>query len=38
VAAALAGELKTMAHWLGLADVTVGDRGGLAGELRKAIA
>jgi uncharacterized protein len=37
VAAALAGELHTMAGWLGLADVTVGDRGDLAGELRVAV-
>ena len=34
VAAALAGELQTMADWLGLAGVTVGDRGDLAAELR----
>jgi uncharacterized protein len=34
VAAALAGELRTMASWLGLSDVTVGDRGDLAGALR----
>ncbi|MGH3597535.1 MAG: winged helix-turn-helix domain-containing protein, partial [Mycobacterium sp.] len=34
VAAALAGELRTMATWLGLGEVTVGDRGDLAGELR----
>jgi uncharacterized protein len=34
VAAALAEELETMAAWLGLAAVTVGDRGDLAGELR----
>jgi uncharacterized protein len=34
VAAALAGELHTVAGWLGLADVTVGDRGALADELR----
>jgi uncharacterized protein len=34
VAAALAGELETMAAWLELAAVTVGDRGDLAGELR----
>jgi len=34
VAAALAGELETMAGWLGLGGVTVGDRGDLARELR----
>jgi uncharacterized protein YcaQ len=34
VAAALAGELATMASWLGLTGVTVGDRGDLAGKLR----
>src|SRR5580692_5390205 len=34
VAEALAGELQTMAGWLGLAGVAVGDRGNLAGELR----
>jgi hypothetical protein len=34
VAAALAGELKTMAGWLGLAGVTVGDCGDLAADLR----
>ena len=38
VAGALAGELQTMARWLGLADVTVGRRGDLAGPLRSAIA
>jgi uncharacterized protein YcaQ len=38
VAAALAGELETMAGWLGLAGVTVGERGDLAGELRSVIA
>ena len=36
VAEALAGELQTMAGWLGLAGVTVGNRGNLAGELRAA--
>ncbi|MGA8544198.1 MAG: crosslink repair DNA glycosylase YcaQ family protein [Mycobacterium sp.] len=35
VAAALADELAAMASWLGLAGVTVGKRGDLAGELRK---
>jgi uncharacterized protein len=34
VAAALTTELATMASWLGLGGVTVGDRGDLAGELR----
>jgi uncharacterized protein len=37
VAAALVGELETMAGWLGLGDVTVGDRGDLAGGLRAAV-
>jgi hypothetical protein len=37
VAAALAGELRAMAGWLGLPDVTVGDRGDLAGQLRAAV-
>ncbi|WIM88379.1 crosslink repair DNA glycosylase YcaQ family protein [Candidatus Mycobacterium wuenschmannii] len=36
VAEALAGELRTMAGWLGLSDVTVGRRGDLAGALRSA--
>jgi uncharacterized protein YcaQ len=35
VAAALAAELRTMASWLSLADVTVGERGDLAGPLRR---
>lgn len=35
VAAALAGELATMASWLGLGDITVGERGDLVGELRR---
>lgn len=35
VAAALAGELTTMASWLGLGRVTVGDRGDLVEELRR---
>ena len=35
VAAALAGELRSMASWLGLADVMVGQRGDLAPELRR---
>jgi uncharacterized protein len=34
VAEALASELATMASWLGLAGVTVGDRGDLASGLR----
>jgi uncharacterized protein YcaQ len=34
VAASLADELETMAGWLGLAGVTVGNRGDLAAELR----
>ncbi len=38
VAAALAGELDTMAGWLGLGGVTVGRRGDLAGELRSVVA
>jgi uncharacterized protein len=37
VAEALAGELQTMAAWLGLAGVSVGTRGNLVGELRVAI-
>jgi uncharacterized protein YcaQ len=36
VAASLAGELESMAGWLGLAGVAVGKRGDLAGELRQA--
>jgi uncharacterized protein len=36
VAAALTSELATMASWLGLGGVTVGDRGDLADELRSA--
>jgi hypothetical protein len=35
VALALAGELTTMAGWLGLAAVRVGDRGGLTADLRR---
>jgi uncharacterized protein YcaQ len=38
VADAMAGELQTMAGWLGLAGVTVGERGDLVGPLRKAVA
>ena len=37
VAAALAGELRSMASWLGLSDVTVGDRGDLTATLRQAL-
>jgi uncharacterized protein YcaQ len=37
VAPALAAELRTMASWLGLSDVTVGSKGDMAGELRLAI-
>jgi uncharacterized protein len=36
VAAALTSELATMASWLGLGGISVGDRGDLAGELRSA--
>lgn len=38
VAEALAGELRSMASWLGLAAVTVGDRGDLVSALRVALA
>ncbi len=37
VAAALAGELRSMASWLGLSDVTVGKRGDLVDALRAAL-
>jgi uncharacterized protein YcaQ len=37
VAGALAGELRSMASWLDLDDVTVGQRGDLVGGLRKAL-
>ena len=37
VARALAGELRTMAAWLDLADVTVGDRGDLVDALRRVL-
>ncbi len=37
VAAALAAELATMAGWLGLGGVSVGERGDLTGELRRAL-
>jgi len=37
VVQALAGELETMAAWLGLGGVTVGERGDLAGPLRAVI-
>ncbi len=38
VATALAGELQSMAAWLGLSDVTVGERGDLVEALRAALA
>ena len=38
VAAALAAELRTMASWLGLSDVSVGDRGDLVKALSRAVA
>ncbi len=37
VAEALAVELQTMTSWLGLSDVTVRTKGGLAGELSRAV-
>jgi uncharacterized protein YcaQ len=37
VASALAGELQTMASWLGLEEVTVGDRGDLRAALKRHI-
>ena len=37
VAGALAGELRSMANWLGLGDVAVDDRGDLFGELRASV-
>jgi hypothetical protein len=37
VADVVAGELQTMATWLGLAGVTAGERGDLAGVLRRAL-
>ena len=37
VAAALAGELRSMAGWLGLDDVSVGERGDLTSALRRAL-
>jgi uncharacterized protein YcaQ len=37
VAAALAGELESMASWLGMGGFTVADRGDLVGELRAAV-
>jgi uncharacterized protein YcaQ len=37
VAAALAQQLTTMAQWLGLGEVTVGERGDLVTELRRAV-
>jgi uncharacterized protein YcaQ len=36
VAQAMAGELRSMASWLGLSEVMVGDRGDLARDLRRA--
>jgi uncharacterized protein YcaQ len=38
VAKAMAAELRTMANWLGLSDVTVGDRGDLTAQLSRALA
>ena len=38
IAAELAGELATMAGWLGLDGVAVGERGDLAAELRAEVA
>jgi uncharacterized protein YcaQ len=37
VAGAMAGELQSMASWLGLDDVVVGERGDLVAELRSAL-
>jgi uncharacterized protein YcaQ len=37
VADALAAELRTMASWLGLTDITVGNKGDLAAVLRRAL-
>jgi uncharacterized protein len=37
VAKAMAAELRTMASWLGLSDVTVGDRGDLTKQLSRAV-
>jgi uncharacterized protein YcaQ len=37
VAAAMVGELKSMAEWLGLGAITVGDRGDLAADLAHAL-
>jgi uncharacterized protein len=37
VATALAGELRSMSSWLGLGDVTVGERGNLVQDLRRAL-
>jgi uncharacterized protein YcaQ len=37
VVKALAAELKSMANWLGLSDVTVGQKGDLVTELRSAV-
>jgi uncharacterized protein YcaQ len=37
VASALAGELKTLSAWLGLADIAVVERGDLAAALRRSV-
>jgi uncharacterized protein YcaQ len=37
VAGAMAGQLQSMASWLGLDDVVVGERGDLVAELRSAL-
>jgi uncharacterized protein len=37
VAQALAVELRSMASWLGLSEVSVGDRGDLVAPLRRAM-
>jgi uncharacterized protein YcaQ len=37
VAAAMAGELQTMAGWLGLGAVAMGEHGDLAAALRRAL-
>ncbi len=37
VAAALAGELRTMASWLGLGDVSIGERGDLVADLGRVL-
>jgi uncharacterized protein YcaQ len=38
VAEELAGELRSMAAWLGLGDVLVGERGNLSGPLARVLA